>query len=157
MTTRTKKMDFSKIIESIMHLFEVGEYDDDPNFINFLAKQNRGSTQFVRFLDGGFERIVDGDDEDDVFYDWLGSNLWNFFAGFAHNFTTEDKLADAVKRDIHSAIKRKCKTKKFQSDLSFHIQRALYANDEPTSTAEGRYLVLKIITDYIHRLYSIQN
>lgn len=154
MTIEPKKMDFSKIIESIMNLFEVDGYDDVPNFIYFLAKQNRGSTEFMGILNGGFENIVDdvGD-----FYDWLGSNLYDFFEEFAHNFTTEDKLADAVKRDIHSAIKRKCKTRKFQTGLSFHIQRSLYANDAPKSTTEGRKLVFKIITDYMQKLYSIQN
>lgn len=145
------KMRFSKIIS----LFEMHD-EYEWNYTHHIADEFHNHTQFTMdILSRGIRQAV-GKRSD--FHTWISLELEKFFMEFMRHFSTGDVILDASRKKMHQHISKKCKNKKFKRDLSIHILNELNKYFPPnTNFDQGRYVVLKFITEYIYNLYNIEN
>lgn len=142
-------MEFTKLNETIISLFEMAD-EYHYNYTWLIAdKFSNTRCAAMEIIESCLCHIT-GDRRE--FHTWISIELEKFFMEF---FSTDN---ERVIRLTNRRINKDCRHRIFKQDLAYHIFMKLSKLDWSNfSYGSGRNVVLKIITDFIHNLYYIEN
>lgn len=161
-----KSSEFPKLQKSVRNLFEVhkrtGEYYNYVHDVVHIKRDKRPNAleEHQTLISYATANILDS------FYVWYKIKINNLFRELETHLSTGDLTIDSSRKEKRDEIEKMSKYIKFRRELALCVYNGVYEwikeNEweqnyiENACAPEGRYIILKIITDYIFNLFDIK-